>query len=74
MTKSAQKAAMALATQKVEAYPSLLAVDANDQSHIMRKLTAASSGANSFREVKADLCFGIVASSFRPCTAYLILH
>lgn len=74
MTKSAQKAAMALAAQEVKAYPSLLAVDAYDQSHIMRKLTAASSGANAFREVKADLCFGIIASRFRPCTAYLVLH
>ena len=72
MTESAQKAAVALATQEIKANPSLLAVDANNQSHIMGELATAASGAHAFGEVKADLCLWIIAGWLKPCTAYLI--
>lgn len=72
MTESAQKAAVALATQEIKANPSLLAVDANNQSHIMGELATAASGTHAFGEVKADLCLWIIAGRLEPCTAYLI--
>ena len=51
---------MALPTQKVEADTPLLAVDADYESHIMGELAAATSGADTFGEVKAYLSLGIV--------------
>ena len=52
---------MALAAQEVKAYAALLAIDTDNQRHIMRKLAAAASGADTFGEVKADLCLWIIA-------------
>lgn len=72
MAESAQKTAMALATQEIKADPSLLAVDTNNQSHIMGELATAASGAHAFGEVKADLCLWIIDSWLKSCTAYLI--
>ena len=63
MAESTQQAPVTLATQKIKADASLLAVHADNESHIMRKFAAAPPSADSLGEVKADLCLRIIAST-----------
>ena len=73
MAESAEQAPMTLTTQEVKAYSTLLAVHADNESYVMGKLAAAASGADTLGEVKAYLCFGIIASWLCHCCPYLII-